>query len=169
MLTKNFYISLANYAFNMVTKPVSYKGAQTTVNVHAGPFSFAGTDTYSASMVKPKDAALGAAGVFFGDGDVAPTVDDYTLSGNPFTTFDATYTKSAASDNTGQYITVVYTITNTGSAEFTIREVGLFGDTNNTSTVAFLVERTVLDTPVTIPAGGVGQVTYTIRFNYPTA
>ena len=33
---------------------------------------------------------------------------------------------------------------------------------------AIWVERTVLETPVTIPAGGVGQVTYTIRMNYPT-
>lgn len=29
------------------------------------------------------------------------------------------------------------------------------------------INRTVFDTPVTIAAGGVGQVTYTIRMNYP--
>ena len=74
-------------------------------------------------------------------------------------------------DESGLTITALYTITNTGSSAFTIGELGLIAATyTNVSTNSkCLVERTVLDTPVTIPAGGIGQVEYTITFNYPTA
>ena len=36
------------------------------------------------------------------------------------------------------------------------------------TTYPYLIERTVLESPITIPAnGGVGQVTYKIRMDYP--
>ena len=66
----------------------------------------------------------------------------------------------------------VYTITNNNAEEITIREVALhvlFYRTTSGSTNGCVIDRTVLDTPVTIPAGGVGQVEYTITFNLPTS
>lgn len=115
--------------------------------------------------------AKGSTGVVFGNGSVAPTKDDYFLSGELLTTISATFTQNVTFDENGYEISTVYNITNTGSNPITVGEVGLFANTNIASNVSsyFLVERTVLDNPVTIPAGGVGQVTYTIRFNYPIA
>ena len=70
----------------------------------------------------------------------------------------------------------MFTLTNTGSEDFTISELGLvtYAYITNTNGYCyennFLLERTVLENPITIPAnGGVGQVTYTIRMDYPVA
>lgn len=106
-------------------------------------------------------------GVFFGDGSTPPTADDYILSGNFITTATASSAVTKSADETGVTITGTYTITNTGTEDITIAEVGLFESTNNNG-CRYMMERTVLDSPVTIEPGGVGQVTYTIRMNYPT-
>lgn len=59
---------------------------------------------------------------------------------------------------------------NTSSADVTIREIGYYACYDgNTKNSRVLLDRTLLDTPVTIPAGSIGQVVYTITFNYPTA
>ena len=102
-------------------------------------------------------------GVAFGNGTSGPSVDDYTLSGSLVTAF----TSSALMSKTGNTITVTYTLTAT--EDITISEIGLFSLYYNGNRYPFLVERTLLDEPVTIPAGGVGQVVYTINLNIPTA
>lgn len=115
------------------------------------------------------------AGVSFGTGNTPPSFDDYALSGDAVTSVSFTLMRQCEVDDNGCTLTCVYTITNTGSEDVTIGEVGIWGrydyyySSGNRRAVYPLIERTVLDTPVTIPAGGVGQVTYTIRMNYPTA
>ena len=110
-------------------------------------------------------------GVILGTGTTTPTLNDYCLSGDMITTFTYSKNVTVTSDESGVTITALYTITNTGSSAFTIGEIGLIAASYNKPAPGYkcLVERTVLDTPVTIPAGGVGQVVYTITFNYPTA
>ena len=102
-------------------------------------------------------------GVAFGNGTRQPSEDDYTLSGSLVTAFTA----SAIMSKTGNTITVTYTLTAT--ADITISEIGLFGLYYEGNRHPYLLERTLLDEPVTIPAGGVGQVEYTIRLTYPAA
>lgn len=115
----------------------------------------------------PLGTHLKNVGAVFGTGNSA-AIDDYTLSGTLLTSahISAVCSLAADYDNEGMTLTGTYTISNVSANEITISEIGLV--TYNSS-VYCLVEHTVLDTPVTIPAGGVGQVTYTIRFNYPTA
>ena len=117
-------------------------------------------------------------GVCFGDGDTPPTPADLNISGNAFSTYNALYNLSTGVDDSGHiYVKAHYTITNTGDQAFTIKEIGLFAapslnkgpDIAVSGTFSILLDRTVLDTPVTIPAGGIGQVEYTITFNLPTA
>ena len=98
------------------------------------------------------------------------------MSGELFTTYTASYTDNIEQDDNGATRTIMYTLTNTGTEDFTISEVGLFGaaylkhkDYARYLNYHVLFERTLLETPITIPAnGGVGQVTYTIRLDYPT-
>ena len=77
-------------------------------------------------------------------------------------------------DDSGGGTTATYTITNNGSEAVTIAEVAIMAriltDANGSNAAATLQlwERTVLDYPVTIPAGGIGQVTYTVRMDWPT-
>lgn len=110
-------------------------------------------------------------GVMFGTGDTPPTVDDYTLSGSLISTISAGVSRSAGSDSEGTYCTGTYTITNTGNEEITIKEVCLFMSLpyGNGYSRGCCCERTVLETPVTIPAGGIGQVVYTVRVNFAIA
>ena len=116
-------------------------------------------------------------GIQFGTGTTPPTFDDYKLSGSIIAGLTGTLTKDCVNDEDGNFvITISATLTNTNSTDVTIGEIGYSrsftgrGTTGNSNAYAYiLIDRTVLDTPVTIPAGGIGQVTYTIRMNYPTA
>lgn len=109
-------------------------------------------------------------GLAFGSGTTPPTREDYYLSGEWIKTFTHTKTTTTVKDPDGCTRTTTYTITNTGSEEFTIGEIALFAAAafNSSTSTYFLAERTVLDKPVTIAPGAVGQVVYSIRMNYPT-
>jgi len=111
-------------------------------------------------------------GIFLGTGTTAPTLDDYKMSGDVISGISVSVSHAQEIDDTGVLGSKTITITNNNSSAITISEIGWFGYLYYTITVngnAVLLDRTVLDSPVTIPAGGVGQVTYTIRMNYPTA
>ena len=116
-------------------------------------------------------------GVVFGDGATEPSFDDYTLAGSVIKGLTGTISRTGTNNGeSGAEATAVITVTNGNSNEVTIREVGYIGyatfyytNSSNSTGGYIMLDRTVLDTPVTIPAGGVGQVTYTIRMNYPTA
>ena len=110
-------------------------------------------------------------GVLFGTGNTEPTLEDYKLSGDVITGIEGTAIVSSKEDDDGSLtIECIYTITNGNSFEITISEIGVFGMGSSSyagSSLAVLLDRTILDEPLTIPAGGLGQVTYTIRMNSP--
>lgn len=115
-------------------------------------------------------------GVVFGSGNTAPTQDDTTLSGNLVTGLTSSYVYNETFADDGIDVTTVYTLTNNNAESVTIGEIALVDVIQNqpqqyydTYYYPYLIERTALETPITIQAGGVGQVTYTIRMNYPTA
>ena len=108
----------------------------------------------------------------FGDGNTHATIDDYCLSGNLLTNLGITDNTTRTVEDGGVTVQHVYTITNKNTEDITIREVGMVAGIPYGTSVSkhmALIERTVLDSPITIPAGGVGLITYTIRMNYPTA
>jgi len=103
-------------------------------------------------------------GVIFGDGDTPPTENDYFLSGQAINTLTVASGVTSNEENGGIVVRGTYTITNISDADVTIREVGMFGGGyNGTNWISFLIDREVLDAPLTIPAGGIGQVVYTIK------
>lgn len=114
-------------------------------------------------------------GVFFGSGNTPSTIDDYKLAGDVITGCTCSYVDKSTyeSDGSASTLTYEYTITNNNDTEITIGEIGLFFETywksSNTTNIHYfnMFERTALETPITIPAGGVGQVTYTIKMEYP--
>lgn len=114
----------------------------------------------------------GTGGVIFGTGSTPPSIDDYCLSGEIVTGFNWTVSVNKTESDSGVSVKAIYTITNGNSESITIREVALMSSLNGNyigEAYCGLIERTVLDTPVTIPAGGIGQVEYTITFKYPWA
>lgn len=124
-------------------------------------------DGYSTGGVK-----IGATtGVIFGSGTKPVTEQDYKMEGVIATEYSSTETITTTLDS----VTHTYSITNTGTSDMVIGEIGLFKTIEQRNVSAsnkhyysdVLMERTVLDTPVTIPAGGMAQITYTIQMNYP--
>ena len=120
-------------------------------------------------------ANKGTGGVIFGTGTTPATINDYKLSGERITGFAALAAVTRETHDSSVTLTTRYTITNNSEAEMTIGEAGIVKNLHNqygtreSDSYKGLLERTVLDTPVTIPAGGIGQVEYTITFNLPTA
>lgn len=118
-----------------------------------------------ATFCKVSKSTVFNGGVAFGDGNTPVTVDDYQLSGNHLTAYTPSYDCKINEDL--DEITWTYTITNNGTTAFTIKEIGVFISASYNYYNA-LVLREVLDSPVTIEAGGVGQVTLKIKVNVPT-
>ena len=110
-------------------------------------------------------------GVVFGNGDTPVTMDDYKLAGSIVTGCTVTLANGSSCADDGVTIEKTFSVSNTGNADITIKEVGIVHAFYYSSTAYkyALVERTVLDSPVTIPAGGFGQVIYRISAPFPTA
>lgn len=178
MFTTAYYKALVNAA-NCSRDLLSYKSQDGNTRSYVGStsrMSLTWGDTASNNYYGPYIGDLQkyenyGAGVFLGSGTTPPTKDDYTWAGQLVTGYDYTVAVSNGTDDEGVYTTAVYTITNNNTQPITIGEICLFGIPGGSSDSSYkcLYERTVLESPVTIEAGGVGQVTYTLRADFPTA
>lgn len=176
MFTKSWYVAqgahfIGDYNGEITVKSVTGKDRKVTAS-SAPLTSFWGTDTayLNATLNYVAQSYETYGGVIFGDGTVAATVDDTRLSGNLISGFTYSKVLTKTISDTKVELSVLYTITNTGSAAFTISEVGLIsasGTSGKSEDYKVLWERTLLDNPVTIEPGGVGQVTYTLTMNLP--
>lgn len=102
-------------------------------------------------------------GIAFGSGTTPPQKTDYKLE-NPITT-GLNYSGNNTNTTDG-VVNWVQTVQNTSTAQITITEVGLFTKydrSNNFS--AYLLTRTVLDTPVVLQPNEVKTFTITIDYN----
>lgn len=112
------------------------------------------------------------AGVVFGTGNTEPTIDDYQMAGEHFVDYTESHSFENTIDGTIRTLSCRYTLTNTSTESVTIGEIGLSGNAYRKNGswyyyTGFLLERTVLDSPITITAGGVGVITYTLKFDLP--
>lgn len=185
MFVNNFFKILAmNHIcggayYNDYGECLAFNGASrrvcTSTYYHTDLCTMMGCVKKSATCTGNPGTSTGPYGVIFGNGTTPVTASDYKLSGSVITTFNETHKTTFTPDTSGFSISTLYTITNTSSSNaITISEVGLISqgaymDSSSSSSSGsyFLVERTLLDTPITIAPNGVGQVTYTIRINYP--
>ena len=173
MFTRNWYSVLAKEISNgdvpyTVYTGTTYTGKPATrLNIYENSSVYA----YTPTMCQLRKKTTDYGGVVLGDGTTPPTIDDYKLSGNVISGFTYTKALTITNDESGVTLSCLFTITNTSDIGFTIGELGLLASVASgsyTEATKILLERTVLDTPVSIPAGGIGQVTYTIRINHPT-
>ncbi len=108
-----------------------------------------------------------AGGVCFGTGTTAPTDSDYTITQKVLdASSGASVTINTSTD--GNTHTGIYTIVNNGTQDLVITEVGLYGTIpyGSSQYYAYLIDRTLLESSVTIPAGGgVGKVVYSITIS----
>lgn len=178
MILKNYFkllaVSMNNTTSNCPFTIVDMSGNEKTIQKPSNYYSNYLDAIGFIALSKQASTSNEKNSVIFGDGDVPVTIDDYKLSGNRITGISSTVNWSLLEDTDGMLISATFTITNNNESEITIKEVGCLGAWIGTHTSwnyasACLIERTVLDSPITIEPGGVGQLTYTIRMNYPTA
>ena len=163
MLTKNFYSYI-----RAVFQDISAAFVQTDGTAVSRPYYKADNPFV---IMKKWAASISTAGVSFGTGTTPATASDYVIESILDNTQISVSTPSAVSfsrvDTYDEY-SVTFGITNKTAEAITISEVGLTAcpNTGGSPYPFTLVDRTVLDNPVTIPAGQSKQITYTIRFNY---
>lgn len=107
-------------------------------------------------------------GVVLGTGDDEMSMDDYQLSGSVITGLQATTTISTAFDDNAASRMVEFTLSNNTSIDKTIKEVAYIGQPYIRGTRHVMLDRTVLEEPLTIPAGGVGKLRYMVEIKMPT-
>lgn len=185
MILKNWHkaygamLSNQNYAIDTLGLVAYAKDASSP------PTRLRGTDAFNSLMISTlktsksdfsgdgiKNDYYGFMGVIFGTGTTPATIDDYQMAGEHYIDYAVSYYYEAIYDESGVTNKCTYTLTNTLETSVTIGEIGLSIPVSRGSSsyyyTGLLVERTVLDNPITIEPGGVGQVTYEIKMNYPT-
>lgn len=108
-------------------------------------------------------------GVYFGSGSTPATREDYKLESVITSGLTITNPSNVAitTEGDGKYIAQsVFTVHNNSDADITIGEIGYYAKTLNGTSLIYidLFDRTVLDEPVTIPAGQGKIIIYKIVF-----
>ena len=178
MFTRNWYKALAAVATKTSGKDtyISVDGISTNSIAESEYYIQYGRDSdvrQCPSIYRLRTAYTGNGGIILGTGTTPPTMNDCKLSGDLVTGYIYAATVQTNIDDYGATTTAMYTITNTSNKTITIGEIGMIAQMSSTgagtSQTHALLERTVLDVPLTIEPEGVGQLTYTIRFNHPTS
>lgn len=167
MFLKNFYTWIAQHGQQVAKTYTRCDGSTVTAefsiiaNTSFGPpFELiCKTSKVSTSGI----SGYAYTGTRFGSGTTPPTKDDYCLENDIGDSVTLSSQGSTSVTVTDDYVEYSATFGITAKETVAISEVGLFMSNY------VMVERTVLETPITIPAGQSKQVTYTIRMNYPTA
>lgn len=175
MFTKNWYKVIGSTFSLSPINVINLSGATITTSTSYISNALSPTsnsnDYFRPSVYALRKSLSDYGGVIIGTGTAPASLDDYCLSGDLITAYNYSVSVEKNIADDGCTIKATYTITNTGDEIITIGEIGLMvcpGYASQQSRDKVLLERTVLESPITIPAGGVGQVTYTITFNYPT-
>lgn len=172
MFTKNWYKIVAAEMNRSLPKITTAYGS--TANLSSRNFCLTNNATYYPYMGRISVASIPTyndCGVIIGSGTTPPTIDDIWLEERIISPISVSVSFSHVANGDSNSITANYTITNNGTDAITISEIGICGAHSSTTALAslHLLERTLLDDPVTIEAGGVGQLTYTVKCVFPTA
>ena len=171
MLTKNF----KNMMAMILERTSGYKGLLEARATNNTVYYLMGTyDSYSFpyGVTQAYTNNMNNAGIALGSGDVAATEEDYTLQAQITSGITVTTTILTGLEEDGSpYLEYSLVIANNGANTVSIREVGYLQylytatayESNSGSRRAFLLDRTVLSTPVVILAGENGVVKYRLK------
>lgn len=169
MLTKNFYQALNTALLNKTAIVTTSAGAVETFN-RGAVITSNQWNLFNAMTYRSTNSPESFPGVFFGTDATPATASDYDLGSIiPSSNMSVIVPTEVSFNVTNEYqeYTATYGVHNKTEEAISITEIGLFtGFGSDGSLYRCLVDRTVLDAPVTIPAGQSKQITYTIRFNY---
>lgn len=164
MLTKNWYAVWDSHRAQKVLQ-------KSLVNIHgqtenSGCYDAYGIRCLCFSMNQVIFDNI-SSGIVLGSGTTPATINDYCLESR---ITSGLVCSSLMERDENNDVTIIVTATNSGDSNITIGEIGYQGSApysaQSSSSTAVLLERTVLNTPITIVPGGVGQVAYKINMNY---
>ena len=166
MLTNNFYLLQAGVTLNATVngKVVNPDGNTVNSGIISG-------GNYPQPLISGVLflTAYNNCGVVVGSGKTPASKTDYKLENlisSGLTSAGTTSTSQITVDGIETVKAII--LRNTSSADITISEIGMLGCCYSSGTFqAVLVDRTVLDNPITIPAGESKAISYTIRINNP--
>ena len=169
MLTKNFYQVLNTALLNKTAKVTTAAGAEKTFN-RADVITNNAWNLFNAMVYRSSNSQESFPGVFFGTDATPATASDHDLGSIILSSDMSVIVPTEVSFNvTNEYqeYTATYGVRNKTAEAISISEIGLFAGAGSSNSMSrYLVDRTVLAEPITIPAGQSKQITYTIRFNY---
>lgn len=168
MLTKNFYAAMMALLGKTTSAALNKNGENINLGFPTNVSNNYGIFPYMFQY----DAENAYQYVEFGNGTTPATAGDYKLENKITSGITVTTPSAVTTEQTDSYILWTVTFGVMALTETTISEIGLTAKitySTGLNPVAILVDRTVLDTPITIPAGQSKQITYTIRFNYGDA
>lgn len=173
MFTNNFYNAFKKAAFGMnAPNCISFGGSERTIDEGSSVMCrlplidnldrYGGGDLWNTTY---------HFGVLFGSGTVPPTKEDYTLSGS-IVYENLGVSTALSTDKTDEHLkrTAVFTIANNNDTEVTIGEVCWLGATGTRTYINdhIMMDRTLVEPVLVIPPGDVGQLTYSLTYNFPT-
>lgn len=132
---------------------------------------------YTHTSGVPFSTSSYGSGIKLGSGTTPPTADDYCIENMITSGINVTINSRTKYVDQSNHacIDINMTVTNTGSDPLTISEAAFYNfavsypsynSTSATSTganTAVMIDRTLLDSPITIPAGESATITYTIK------
>lgn len=120
---------------------------------------------------------LNNAGIYVGTGQTPATEEDYSLENKIVSglTPGTPTTRGGVDENGNPYIEYTFMLSNTTANDIIIREIGYYQNASLASTIGgsssterILIDRTVLPTPVTVPANGEAVLRYTLKTVLPS-
>ena len=188
MFTNNFRKLLFKYVFGAraidsdSAPPSSYSSKPTLISISGSSCYFDANNSQSLQLIWksainslstldtiPTNSRNSRGYILLGTGTTAPTADDYCLESQITENLSCDSVSVSRTTTTKTYTA---TFSNSGTSDMTVTEIGYalrmcyyIGSSSDTYTYDnFLMDRTVLETPITIPAGESRTVTYELSF-----
>lgn len=170
MITKQYYDALRSAITGKTVTLKSLAGTSYTGSSPADPgsskYMYATCYCYNIPYLMQEQRTsytnTSVGGFCFGTGTSTPTEDDYQFQN--VLQLPSEVSVGVKYEQDGETCTATYTLTNNSTQELTITEVALIGNfmTSASKTITYLVDRTLLNEPLTIEPGKTGQAVYTI-------
>lgn len=172
MLTKNFYAFVAavsaSGSISAIAKTVDGNMTAAYGAPTVGPPLFA-------NLFNGRVNPTGYSCTAFGNGKTPATGDDFNIE-SPLSNISITSQSgiNISVDSAGISLSATFGVKNNDSVDVEVCEICHFealrySNASSNNSNIYLIDRTVLDTPIVIPPREVRHITYTIRLNYPTA
>lgn len=170
MLTKNFK-SLMRGMLTGSASLTTTSGGSNTAGIYGEYYRYSSKPL--SAFMSGKCQNVTTYGVFFGTDSTPATESDYTL-GAPITsglsiTSPSNYALSENADTGEVTYSAIFTVTNNSGADINIYEIGwvcTHTQGSNSQTFCSLLDRTVLNEPIILPAGATKFITYEVTFRW---